>query len=159
MVLAFTCSRCPIYRAPESSPAIVSAMLVPLLALAMFTQQGVTVCTVQQRPSTYLKRIVSIQAEIVLALPHGAFLRDDNCPSRILPLGFDLPDADESAKDLVSEVFNACSPDPPHKRYGRFVGRVAYSANGLIEFRLQSVSQLDSLPCPPPIVHLPPMTQ
>jgi hypothetical protein len=91
-------------------------MLAPFLVLATFAQQGLSVCSIQQRPSTNLKRVVSIHAEIVLALPHGAFLRDDSCPNRILRLGFDLPDADESAKDLLPDVYNACSPDGPIKR-------------------------------------------
>ena len=74
-------------------------------------------------------------------------------------LGYDSPEADENAKALIPDVYNACSPDGPHKTYGQFVGRIVYSSKGRIELRLKSVRKLDSLPCPPPIVPLHPMIQ
>ena len=128
-------------------------MLIAILAVAM-TQVNVSVCDIQKKPSSYRDHLVSIHAEIVSAWPHGAFLRDQSCPNRILLLGYDLSDADESAKNLMPSLFSACVPSAPHKTFGQFTGRVSYSAKGVVEFRLQSVRQLDYTPCPPPVVPL-----
>jgi len=131
-------------------------MLVAVLAFSLM-QQRLSVCEIQRKPSAFVKHLASVHAEIVSAMPHGIFLQDDSCPKNILLLGYDLPNADESVKNLPGALSSACTPDGPHKTYGQFVGRISYSAKGIIEFRLQSVSQLDYTPCPPPIKSLPPM--
>jgi hypothetical protein len=135
-------------------------MIVPLLAFAMM-QQSATVCNIRKHPSTYLKRTISIRAKIIWALPHGAYLQDDNCPKSVLLLGYDLPGADSSVSNLLPSTLSVCSPDSPnHKTHGDFTGRIAYSPKGVPEFRLESVRNLDNVPCPsppPPIATLPTM--
>lgn len=132
-------------------------MIVPLLALAM-TTQTVTVCDIRRHPSAYLKRNISIRSKIVWALPHGGYLQDESCPKLVLRLGFDLPSADASVRNLLPSTLSGCSPDSPnHKTHGDFRGRIAYSPEGFLEFRLKSVRNLDNVQCPPPIVTLPTM--
>ena len=97
-------------------------MLVTVLAFAMMKQK-VSVCDIRKKPSAYLKRLETIHAQIVLAGPEGAYLLDKNCPNNILILGYDLPDAEQSATNLIPSVVSDCSPDSPnHKTHGDFTG-------------------------------------
>jgi hypothetical protein len=122
-------------------------MLVPVLVLAMM-QQNVSVCDVQKKPSAYLKHFITIHAQLILALPHGAYLIDKNCRKDILILGYDLPDADETATNLLRSVISDCSP-LDHETHGDFTGQIVYSPKGYPELRLKSVSQLSNGPCSP----------
>lgn len=133
-------------------------MLVPVLIFAM-AQPPVSVCDVRNRPSAYVRRLITVHAEVVSAMPHGIYLADDKCPNTVLPLGFDLPDADDTAHNLLSSIWNDCSPDSPiHKTHGDFTGRIVYSEKGRPEIRLQSVHKLDNVSCStPPVVTMPAM--
>ena len=132
-------------------------MLIPVLAFATMQPQA-SVCDIRNRPSAYIKQILTIRAQIVSAFPHGMFLQDDKCPNVVLILGYDLPDADATARNLIPAMQVDCSPDAPnHKTHGDFTGRVVYSSKGYPEFRLKSVNNLDNAPCPPPAKSLPPM--
>jgi hypothetical protein len=134
------------YRAP---------MLALFLALTMQQQQQVSICEVLKRPADYRRRVISIPAEILLALPHGAILLDKNCSKRALRLGVDLPDADSTATNLVSLILNDCPSPRPDRVAGTFIGKLAYSADGRINLRLLSVEGLQAHPCEKPDVSVP----
>jgi hypothetical protein len=124
-------------------------MLGLVLALAMQKQQQVSVCTVMSRPSEYRHRVIQIPADILLAMPHGAILLDKACPKMALRLGMDLPTADSTATNLISAILNDCSSHPrPETIAGIVIGKLAYSADGRINLRLLSVSDLQTHPCP-----------
>ena len=125
-------------------------MLAPILIALALTKQPVSICEVLRRPATYRKYLIDIRAEILLALPHGAVLVDKHCPDTGIPLGFDLPDADSSATDLVSKIMNGCAEPRPHQVAGVFRGRLVYSSNSRVELRLLSVRDLQITPCPAP---------
>lgn len=130
--------------------AIVLRMLPLLLAFAAPPQQ-VSLCEVMRRPATYRHRLITIPARIVLALPHGAFLDDEHCPDDVLPLGYDLPNADPSVTNLIPSILNNCiAGSTPYTAPGTFTGRLAYDANGRINLRLLSVPDLATHPCEPP---------
>lgn len=132
-------------------------MLIPVLTFAMMQPQA-SVCDIRNRPSAFIKQILTIHSQVVSAFPHGIFLQDDKCPKIVLLLGYDLPDADATVKNLIPAIMVDCSPDAPnHKTHGDFTGRVVSSSTGHPEFRLKSVSNLDNTPCPPPIKSFPPM--
>jgi hypothetical protein len=107
---------------------------------ALPVRESVSICEILKRPSSYTKRIIHIQSNVILGMPHGAFLQDDSCPRLIILLGKDLPEAASSAENLVPTVLNACSresgfaPEP-----GLFTGQLTYSSQGRIEFRLKAV--------------------
>jgi hypothetical protein len=125
-------------------------MLGLLLALAMPGQHQVSLCAVLNRPASYRHRVVSIPAEILLALPHGAILLDKKCPRAALRLGFDLPEAGSSATNLISAIEGDCSDPRPDRVAGVFTGKLAYSADGRIELRLVSVKGLQTHSCAEP---------
>lgn len=125
-------------------------MLAVVLAFAL-QHQETTVCDLLKRPSSHRGVVVRVHAEVLLALPHGMMLIDKNCANTGIRLGFDLPNADASAKGLLSSVEDDCSPGP--KRYhfpGVFVGKVAFDPRGWVELRLLSVPELQTMPCPKP---------
>ena len=126
-------------------------MLGLAFAAAMQVRQQVDLCAVLRRPSTYRHRVVSIPAEVLLAWPHGAMVVDKRCRGKGLGLGRDLPDADDSAERLVSDIFHDCAWSSHRGTVpGVFTGRVAYTADGRLEFRLLSVQKLQTKPCPVP---------
>ena len=133
-------------------------MLIPVLVFAM-AQPQVSVCDVHNRPSAYVRRLITVHAEVVSAMPNGMYLADDKCPNTVLPLGFDLPGVDDTVHNLLSSIWNDCSPDAPnHKMHGDFTGRIVYSEKGRPEIRLQSVRNLDTVSCStPPVVTMPAM--
>jgi len=111
-------------------------MLGLILVLAMQNPQQVSLCAVLNRPAHYLHRYISIPAEVLLALPHGAILLDKNCPKTGLRLGFDLPEADSTSTNLVSAIESDCSDPRPDRVAGIFIGKLAYSANERIKFEI-----------------------
>ena len=125
-------------------------MLGLVLALAMQSQQQVSLCGVLKRPADYRHRIISIPAEILLALPHGASLWDRDCPKTGLILGIDLPNADSSVTNLISAILNDCTDPRPDRVAGTFIGKLAYDADGRINLRLLSVKGLQAHPCTEP---------
>ena len=131
-------------------------MLAFALALALSTDPELSICEVLNKPAAYRSQTLHLRADILLALPHGAMLVDKHCPKEGLRLGYDLPEADSTAKDLVSSLLSNCSVSPnPNPMPGLFTGKLAYSAKGHIEFRLLSVTQLQNHPCPQPGQPLP----
>ncbi len=131
-------------------------MLAFALALALSGDQELSICEVLNKPAAYRSRTLHLRADILLALPHGAMLLDKHCQKEGLRFGYDLPEADSTAKNLVSSILENCSTDVnPNPMPGLFTGKLAYSAKGHIEFRLLSVSQLQNHPCPQPGQPLP----
>jgi hypothetical protein len=131
-------------------------MLAFALAFALHSDPELNICEVLSKPAVYGSQTLHLRADILLALPHGAILLDKQCPKAGLRLGYLLPEADSTAKDLVPSILNNCSPDPrPDRVPGLFTGKLAYSAKGRIEFRLLSISQLQNHPCPQPGQPLP----
>ena len=125
-------------------------MLAVILALALQSRET-TVCSLMRRPSSHSDALVRIRAEILLALPHGMALLDKNCPNAGMRIGFNLGNADASAKGLLSSVEDDCSPGPKRWQFpGVFVGKVAINSQGLVELRLLSVPELQTSPCPKP---------
>lgn len=123
-------------------------------AVAATTPQ-ISVCEVMQRPSLYRGHIVHIHAGILLALPHGAIIVDKACPKTAILLGSDLPKAESSATDLIQSILNDCTAGAHlHAVEGIFTGKLAYSADGRINLRLASVSELHVQSCsePEPVV-------
>jgi hypothetical protein len=125
-------------------------MFASILLLSTITNHQLSVCDVLRNPSAYRKSLIDIRADVLLALPHGAVLLDENCPNSGIRLGVDLPDAEPSATDLVSSILKDCRSPRPDRIAGVFRGKLAYSANGKIELRLFSVTDLQNNPCTPP---------
>jgi hypothetical protein len=126
-------------------------MLVPLLTLAMIhNEQQVSVCDVLRKPSIYQNQLIAVRAEVLLALPHGAFLRNNNCSKSGLRLGIDLPEAESSATNLVPSILNDCSEPKTYIVPGVFRGKLSFDRRGYVELRLISVDELQIHPCPKP---------
>ena len=131
-------------------------MLAVALAIAFSGDPGFTICEVLKKPAAHTSQILHIHADILLALPHGVMLVDKRCPKAGLRLGYDLPEADSTAKDLVPSIRNNCSLDAnPNEAPALVTGKLAYSATGHIEFRLLSITLLQNYPCPQPGQPLP----
>jgi hypothetical protein len=129
-------------------------MIGLLLAIAMQQQQQASICAVLRKPSKYLHQLISVPAEIVSAWPHGAYLLDKNCSTKILRLGADLPEAESTVTNLIPSIWNDCSYPKPDKIKGKFTGKLAYSADGRINLRLLSV-ELQIHPCDKPMLSAP----
>jgi len=125
-------------------------MLAFALAFALHTGPDLSICEVLSKPAVYRSQTLHLRADILWAPPHGVFLSDKHCPKAVLSLGYDLPDADSTVKNLLSSIVDNCSFEPTlYPMPGLFTGKLAYSAKGRIEsFRLLSVSQLQNHPCP-----------
>ncbi len=126
-------------------------MRAAVLAFAFLQQQDTTVCDLLKKPASRRGVLVRVRAEVLLALPHGMLLIDKSCANAAIRLGFDLPDADATAKGLLPSVEEDCSSGP--KRYqfpGVFVGKLAFDEQGRVELRLLSVPELRTTPSPKP---------
>lgn len=122
-------------------------MLAPVLNVEL---QQVSVCDAAHRPSKYQGHFVSVQAEILLALPHGAVLLDHTCPKAAIRLGVNFPEADSTATNLVPSLMDDCTPGPQRQTIpGTFVGKLTYSEEGRLELRLISVTQIGVQSCRP----------
>jgi hypothetical protein len=121
--------------------------------------QEVSLCSVLRRPRVYRGHTIQMHADILLALPHGAFLLDGACPKRGIQVGIDLPNAEASVTDLIPSILNDCSATPrPQRVAGTFIGKLSYSADGRLNLRLASVRNLEVQPCPKSDIPPPPIT-
>lgn len=142
---------------------MASLIIVGMFSLPLFSGQqksmaegserslATTVCDVRAHPDRYLRKQISIQAEVLADGMHGIAYFDPKCRGIGLAHGWALPNADQTVKQFDDNIA-ALEIVPPHRRYSAIlVGEVSIdSKTKRLSYRLKSVLNLKEIPAASP---------